>query len=805
MCNMSSSFSNITEPDLEPENTSSSQGESQIRVFISSVMSGLMDYRQAAKGAIDDIPFARPWLFENTPASSDSAVDLYLRKVAEAEITIWLIGDTTTQPVVDEIHTCLNGDNRLLAFKLPAASRDVATENLISDVGSQVKWRNVNSIKDLAIQVQAAIYDEATRGIRGRTAPNRLQHLLELRRLSVARTKRMWTTLEVPDEIATELADNQFVGDVVEFPNLGLHVLMGDQGTGKSLASERLLQKSIDSALADASQPFPVFVKARQLNEPLNEYVNRMAGNLASPLVQGTVVIVDGIDELGISQANSLIDQLVVFTEANPKATIVASARPLPGLKRDGTRVTIPLLTEEQSLELIHKIAGEQVMSGIRLSSSGAIGDATKRPLFAVMMGVELRHNPDDGLLLPSEMVRRIAERAFADTELPTDRVDSLLKTLAAQTTIAGTPVPKSQISSKFPEQHELSDSRLVFEEDGAVDFTLAIFREWFAARAIIERDVEIQTLAPMSDRWIIPVSIAINADDEELSRSIVTTSASVDPGFAIQLLKEIDPGWYWSPTNIPRFSTAMEMGEQIYNAMEDWRQGLGSLFESIGPIGRDGDIAALGITIDDPRLTTSWLFSNVNQPKVMELPPDLQNMPHGHKSKGWFDWRMRGLPRTRAWPWIVTRDELVDSMAELLDCRRLSLYTTDGIAEISWGLALELQRATHSNPTSVEISDAVKLIDADPLGASFSGRRGATTALSPSDIDLVKRHLTRLSADGQTHISDPWPSENRDVSGSWFWERYTDDQLLARTEAVYAAALRNLQRDSQQLVWQVP
>ena len=320
--------------DMEPENTDGSQGEAPLRVFISSVMDGLMEYRQVAKQAIDDIPFAHPWLFENTPASSESAIELYLQKVAEAEVTILLIGDTMTQPVINEVHACLTAKNRLLAFKLPFDSRDSATEEFISEIGEFVKWRDVNSNEDLAIQIKAAIYDEATRAIRGWTAPTRSQKLLEVRRLSFARTKRMWTTLEVPDEIATELTDNQTVGDVFALPNTGLHVLLGDQGTGKSLAGERLLQKSIDLALEDASQPFPVFINARQFNEPLNEYVNRITEDVASPFIQGTFVVVDKIDELGITEANNLIDQLAVFADANSKSTLIASLRPLPGLKQ---------------------------------------------------------------------------------------------------------------------------------------------------------------------------------------------------------------------------------------------------------------------------------------------------------------------------------------------------------------------------------------------------------------------------------------------------------------------------------------
>ena len=135
---------------------------------------------------------------------------------------------------------------------------------------------------------------------------------------------------------------------------------------------------------------------------------------------------------------------------------------------------------------------------------------------------------------------------------------------------------------------------------------------------------------------------------------------------------------------------------------MENWRSGLGNLFDLIGPIKRDGNIATLGVAIDDPYLTTSWYFGNGTQPKVLNLPPGLR-MPNNYRSVGRFDWRMRGLPRTRAWPWVVTKDKLDNSLSKLLDSRRLSLNTTDGIAEVSWGLALELHKASHSNMTRLK------------------------------------------------------------------------------------------------------
>ena len=66
--------------DLQEQATSRLRTESDLLVFISSVTEELKSTRQAAKDAVLALPFARPWLFEDSPASSESPTALYLRK-----------------------------------------------------------------------------------------------------------------------------------------------------------------------------------------------------------------------------------------------------------------------------------------------------------------------------------------------------------------------------------------------------------------------------------------------------------------------------------------------------------------------------------------------------------------------------------------------------------------------------------------------------------------------------------------------------------------------------------------------------
>ena len=210
----------------------------------------LTSAREIAIRTVCDFPFISPWFFEGTPASSESLPDNYLRKVRESDLVIWLVGNKTTEPVAQEINTCMSASIRLLVFMLPSESRDDITKNLIEKVRNvdYAKWREVESIDDLAEHIKKALCDEIIREFRDPAPILRPVKLKEMGRLSLSRCKHMWTSLGVSNETADELAKDLSVGDLLEFPAPGVLRVEGDQGSGKSLAVERLFQRAVDRA-----------------------------------------------------------------------------------------------------------------------------------------------------------------------------------------------------------------------------------------------------------------------------------------------------------------------------------------------------------------------------------------------------------------------------------------------------------------------------------------------------------------------------------------------------------------------------
>ena len=787
------------------------RSETDLLIFISSVMDELKCARQVVMNTCLAFPFTQPWAFEFTPASSELPIDGYLRKVKEADFVIWLIGRKTTQPVVDEITTCISAGRRLLAFKLPSESRCEETQNLINEVGDYAKWAEVNNIDNLAEHIQKALSDEFVNALRDPAPPARRDKLQEMKQLSISRCQRMWTSLGVPDNIATELTNDPSVGDILEeLPGPGVYRIEGDQGSGKTLAVERLFQKAVTCALNVSSQPFPIFVNARSLSEPIADYIDQKSQGYSCPSVQGILIIIDGLDEIGVYRADSVLEQVAIYTYANPKATAVVTIRPLPRLKSDiGERILIPPMDDKRCIDLVSRIADRELKSHERHAWSVSIWEAAKRPLFAVMIGSELYENPDFNVPQPVHLVKSLAERALQKAENP-EIVDTLLQQLAVKAINSGKRVHLRDVCLIRARQKTLIDSRLVNEEDGTVDFTLSIFREWYAAIGLVEQTISLDDIQLATDRWIIPLSIACDLGDEALEHSLMVRLASSDPGLASLVLKEFAPiivntaqitaqgpdpislrftnlqhSWSTDEIGAPFLGTSVDTGEEIRQAMETWGQGLGRLYSFIGPVGPNGNTATLGIKFNGSSIYMSWYKGTRNLPAVVDLPDEYINTDN-------LDWSPSfpiRVPHTKWWPWIITKDYLISSLADKIKSKQLALESKsiDAVREFSWAFARAVKRQGDLDPTPINIHEILRYIEEEAI--KYEPLQFESTDFYLNEhIRIIQDYLSELAKNEENIITDPWPSADQRRGRR---EIYSPQRLLERTNAIYAGALR--------------
>ena len=784
------------------------RGESDLLVFISSVMTEEMkSARRKAVQTLHDLPFSRPWAFEYTPANSEDVTGAYLRKVEEADFVVWLVGVNTTQPVIDEINTCIASGGRLLAFKFESGDADETTRALIGTVSDYAKWHDVPSLDTFGECLGETIADELVRALRDPALPMRRRRLNEQLRLSVAKCKHMWSTLGVPDDIAAELAADRDLGNVLKLPDSGVRVVVGDVGAGKTLAVSRLFQQAIGRAHADSSRPFPLFVNARDLQGSLSDYIDEKSASLFDPSVQKSLFIVDGLDEIGVTRANRVLDEARVYGDANSKFAAVLTSRTLPGLRCVGEedwRLEMPTLDDEQSFRLMSRIAGRRVDSRASYGWSESIRHAAKRPLFAIMLGLELKRGPGFGFQRPIQLVKFLAQAALQDMEGDAGKNDELLQKLAVETITTGRRTRKCDVSFKQSDQMLLTNSRLVDEDEERIDFTLHIFREWYAARALIEGTVSVDDVLPAADRWIVPFVLTVDSENQEVGNALMRKLASSDPGLASLVMTEVWNERYHDDTDNVPLGSSIEIGRQLWDAMDAWRRGLGGLFQEIGPVDADGGTAPVGIRIDDSMgaVTTSWYRGPEKLDPVVELPKGDWRKLCDLLGPAWQLLSSEMTPgaegRPNGWPWLEAKSTLTKSLSDAFKSRRLALISEDAVRELTWTFALAVMNQGCVSPRLIRsrwvlrhIDDIERVADRDRSNSEtkYVYKNGIKEFLG-EEIDLVQGCLRKTMDHDDDIVSDPWPARHvTDPEGNWNF--YSDDRLLERTNAIYSAALR--------------
>lgn len=769
--------------------------EEELLVFISSRQDEEMNRARAlATETVNNYPGMRIWAFEDAPASSEGARERYIRNAGKADFVIWLIGSTTSPPVVEEIDACLQSGRKLLPFKLPAQRRDCQTQELIKRVQEIVTWREVEDVETLPDHIEKALTDEMVRGVRDPAPLNHDLYLKLEQRGSIAETKRLWTTLGVRDDIAQNLADDQSIGHKLDPLATGVLQVVAAQGSGKTLAAHRLYQHAIEKRLESHFEPLPVFLNARHIQGELKDDIEKAVGEQGSVYTQRILVIIDGLDETGRHEANQILGKVESYTNANQNVAAVVMSRLLPGLKSLDGAIALPGCSDEEFLSIASRVAGRSVHIGevpYRVAE-------TRIPLFAVIIGAHFRDSRNPMGTSLSQMISQLVQRILEESDDYPEEKAEPLKKLAIACTNSGENVNKAEIDPKSSVHAHLAGSRLVVEENDKIDFVLAIFREWFAARALVERTILPSDVDLTSDRWVIPLAIAINSENASLSSEIMEVISTKDPGIAGLVLDEVKHSWSMEyPPEHPPDGTAIEMGHQIRQAMSNWKEGLGPLMTPVGPTSPDGDISTLSVEKGERMVTTRWYRGEEQMDSVVEIPPGWDPYSY-HEFMDWYPWRSTVIEHTRVWPWTITQETLSSSLSELLKTYTFALDSTIGIREFAAEFAetiptylFSASRAPKVHELSNRINEWITEPGRGPKDSIGFGQHSYTV----KELELIRATLPGLPRSDDDTISDLWPGKDKPWPagrGGVLWhELYTDVQLLDRTNAIFDGALR--------------
>ena len=769
--------------------------EHPLLVFISSRQDPVLSRaRASAIEAVDNYPGMRVWAFEDAPASPEQARDRYIRNASRADLVIWLIGSTTTTPIVEEISACMQAQGKLLAFKLPATERDLETETLINKVSAYATWRTVESEENLPAHIKAALTDEMLRRSRDPAPVHHDIFLRQKHRESLGESKRLWTTLGVPDEIAGKLADDHSIGHKLSLPESGTLTVTAHQGSGKTLAAHRLYQQALLDRIQDHFQPFPVFLNARNISGDLKDQVEGDTQQHGTVYTQKVLIIIDGADETGRYKANQLLNQAQSYTDANPNVTAVVMTRPLPGINAIGESSVLTECTDDEFLSLASRIAGRDIdRYEIPYRES-----RTRLPLFATIVGAYLRDAETVRGTSPSQMVDQMVRRILDDSGGYPEETAVLLKTLAIAAITSGESVEKALVAPTAAAQDLLANSRVVLAEGSKFDFSLAIFREWFAARALVERSTSLGEIDLGSDRWVVPLAIAVNSEHPTVGQEVMEHLSTKDPGLASLVLEEVKHNWS-TQDGSQDFSTrtSIEIGTSIRQAIANWGEGLGPLMSVIGPMTEDGAIPTLAIKKGPGSITTAWYRGHDQLEPVVEIPPEANPFSRPI-DLNWTGWHYRVVESTRVWPWTDTQRDLSSSLSDQLESMALALESPDGFHELAYEFARSVLRYSSRADIPLRLSALMQTIQ--EWIASTGRDLRSTIAIDRQtytipELEMILTKIQELSNRFGDVVTEPWPGADKpfpEDRTSWYWfECYTDERLLERTNAIFGAALR--------------
>jgi len=263
-------------------------------------------------------------------------------------------------------------------------------------VRRRTKTAAARDADDLRELLALTFSDEIVRALRDTPGLTRLALLEQLGRRSRARMVTRWVAVGMETADAIVFADDPSIGahppDVLPDDDRPLSILVGDVGAGKSVVAERAVQLALVGARERAGALIPALLHMRDARGGLEAAIATRAEGLGDPRLQGAFVVVDGADEVAPDVAARVIDEASELTHGLPQMRILITSRPTAALRRGVPElVELPLLSAEEARALVGRVGGYEITVGAESGWPQAVRDAVRRPLFAILMGLNRR------------------------------------------------------------------------------------------------------------------------------------------------------------------------------------------------------------------------------------------------------------------------------------------------------------------------------------------------------------------------------------------------------------------------------
>jgi hypothetical protein len=620
---------------------------------------------------------------------------------------------------------------------------------------------------------------------------NRAQRLEELWRASVARCKARWTAIGLPPEEAQGLAEDRSVGapSPSMFPNdrQPLVVWTASLGSGKSIAAERYHQACLEGARDEVGAPVPVFLRASESVQSLAQAVEAAAREVGQVRTSGARIVVDGVDEVGYQAADELLMQARVLVGTWPSTTVLMTSRAVPVLEEAPERTALPPLTQDEQKSCIQLGLGAKGGDVSLYRLPAPVRATVGQPLFALLVGLWMRHRSGFPRA-PIDLMAMLGERATSSLRIDQHH----LRALAVRSVSRELgPVPTGDVLEGARPDDLLATGMLEYR-NGSLVFVLPAVAQWFAAQAILSREVSVEQLltAPEDlELWLYPLALAVSLGSADQARDLLAPLLAQEPGFAIRILSTAFGQAVLGGSEPPPWR---EAGARAREALQAIAEALGPIARLVCEVNSSGHILPMAVATTDRHFSVAFWKGQEHRDDVFLLPSDFDLLKAG---PGWDTVRSGGVGPGAAWAWHWACDMVRHSVDQLLAARAFPVTPDSPLGrEAVWATACALTGKGGLLTPSIDVADLDQLLRPIPPEKWTSGpvpwRKGNVV----HDLRGLYVTVTAAKASGETELVPPVPPADVVPNGpglsAWVGDFYSDECIAEAATAVYKLAI---------------
>jgi hypothetical protein len=729
-------------------------------VFLSSRQEELAQYRSWAAEELATDRFGSYlalWRFEDQPASTDPPDAIYLDGVNSSDVLLFIAGREASAASAAEVNRAIERRTDVLCLVLPAEERSPELTDLVN------RLRANHTTKDVEVEERGfrrAVADSMRDWIIGRLNyrphQNRTARLRLLLEKSAERALILWRAARVPDAVARAMAGDYSIGELPgafgPTSSQPFKILLGPAGAGKTLAVHRFHETAVLAAIDDVLAPVPVILTAAEISQTIEQAAEAKAQDLGAFSLTGISLAIDGLDEIGATRTQSLMEEALILAKAYPRTLVLISGRNAPPEHLNGFAVELPPLTDAEARSLIQRVAGDQAARRYD-GTDGTIREALRRPLFALTFA------SGDVLAAEQPIAAALIQRALHRHERAHILAEQFQRLAAGVLDASSASVPIETFN--VVEQQDLLASRLVFEQDGQFKIPIRIIAEQAAstwlAKQPPERALErIDSIA--ADRWGSAITDYLQQLDDRSAEDFAFTAVSRDLAIAIGLARDhATPARQpWTAEGLKR---SIEAGDRAFS------MALPRLYEntrtSVTVSERRGAYVVERTDLDEAGrlalVTTS--FEGTNTP-------------------------LSGLR--------IATTYLVSRIENAIKNRSFDIDYEPLTEEILWNEARELMGIGNLSQAPIDLVRLAERLQYLPQGRIKVG----TMSFRLYEVDTLRlgRRVNELMRLGNAVWVPPFVIGDL-PHGRWVWSRYSPDAIVARRRAQIESALEAYRR----------